>query len=95
MSFVQRLHDETHLFAPWLQVALGALVVGMPDSGFFLDYEDPVRQFHSGLKFVFEEFNSTSGVDKVQHVAITSPPSYVSVTCGELQAVRQGVLVTL
>mmetsp|Transcript_7094 Transcript_7094/g.14333 ORF Transcript_7094/g.14333 Transcript_7094/m.14333 type:complete len:550 (-) Transcript_7094:148-1797(-) len=45
-------------------VALGALVVGMPDSGFFLDYQDPIRQFHSGLKFVFEEFNSTNGVDK-------------------------------
>jgi hypothetical protein len=46
-------------------VALGALVVGMPDSGFFLDYEDPVRKFHTGLKWVFEESHSASGVDQV------------------------------
>lgn len=38
-----------------------AKVVGMPDSGFFLDYESS-RKYHSGMMWVFNQMNATSGV---------------------------------
>eukprot|EP00463_Aulacantha_scolymantha_P000525 TRINITY_DN1319_c0_g2_i1.p1 TRINITY_DN1319_c0_g2~~TRINITY_DN1319_c0_g2_i1.p1 ORF type:complete len:383 (+),score=89.85 TRINITY_DN1319_c0_g2_i1:109-1257(+) len=37
-------------------------VVGMPDSGFFLDYEAPGKKYHSGMIWVFNQMNATSGV---------------------------------
>jgi len=39
-----------------------ARVVGMPDSGFFLDYETQMG-YASGMQWVFEQQNATSGVD--------------------------------
>jgi len=39
-------------------------VVGMPDSGFFLDYENPTIRYHSQLVWVFEQMNSTGGVNR-------------------------------
>ena len=47
------------------QVAPEATVVGMPDSGFFLDHEDDKRRFHTGLSFVFEAMRAGEGVDQV------------------------------
>lgn len=50
----------------------GASCVGLPDSGFFLDIEQPVPpntappapgMFHRAMKWAFAAFNSTSGVD--------------------------------
>ena len=52
-----------------------AKCVGLPDSGFFLDYQsaDAARgglgstkpgNYHAGLKWVFETFNSTAGVNQ-------------------------------
>lgn len=38
-----------------------AKVVGMPDSGFFLDYES-AKKYHSGMIWVFNQMNATSGV---------------------------------
>jgi hypothetical protein len=35
-----------------------ALVVGMPDSGFFLDFESANRKFTTGLKFVFNQMSA-------------------------------------
>ena len=46
------------------QVVPDANVVGMPDSGFFLDYEEETRKFHTGLTFVFNEMNASAGVDQ-------------------------------
>lgn len=37
-------------------------VVGMPDSGWFSDYEGPPH-YHSGMMWVFNQQNSTSGVN--------------------------------
>ena len=55
--------------------APGVKCVGMPDSGFFLDYQDPRTpagrgalgtlpgNYHRGLKWVFEAMNATAGVN--------------------------------
>lgn len=51
----------------------GAKVVALPDSGFFLDYQglpgnthasDCEGHYHTGMKWVFEYMNSTSGVNE-------------------------------
>eukprot|EP01121_Diplochlamys_sp_Union-15-3_P004235 TRINITY_DN1425_c0_g3_i3.p1 TRINITY_DN1425_c0_g3~~TRINITY_DN1425_c0_g3_i3.p1 ORF type:complete len:293 (-),score=41.21 TRINITY_DN1425_c0_g3_i3:27-905(-) len=39
-------------------------VRGMPDSGFFLDYESPVKKYHSSMIWVFNQMNSSSGVNE-------------------------------
>lgn len=39
-----------------------AKVVGLPDSGFFLDYEAPSKKYHSGMIWVFNQMNATAGV---------------------------------
>jgi len=40
----------------------GTKVVGLPDSGFFMDYEGPPK-YHSGMKWVFNQMNCTDGVN--------------------------------
>mmetsp|Transcript_25911 Transcript_25911/g.28815 ORF Transcript_25911/g.28815 Transcript_25911/m.28815 type:complete len:381 (+) Transcript_25911:19-1161(+) len=40
-----------------------AKVRGLPDSGFFLDFEGPPK-YHSGMQWVFKAMNSTSGVNQ-------------------------------
>jgi len=42
----------------------GTKVRGMPDSGWFADYNDPVMRYHDNLVWVFEQNNSTSGVNQ-------------------------------
>ena len=39
-------------------------IVAMPDSGFFMDYEGEVVNYHSFMKFAFENMNSREGVNK-------------------------------
>ncbi|KAK3265008.1 hypothetical protein CYMTET_26283 [Cymbomonas tetramitiformis] len=39
-------------------------VVGLPDSGFFLEHEDPVKQYRSGLQWQFQRFNNTASMAK-------------------------------
>jgi len=38
-------------------------VVGMPDSGFFLDYENPIKRYHSSMIWTFEMMACESGVN--------------------------------
>jgi len=51
--------------------APGVKCVGLPDSGFFLDYEKPAGlgttpagTYHAGLKWVFETMNTSAGVNQ-------------------------------
>ena len=54
--------------------APGVKCVGMPDSGFFLDYQDPRRHgllgntqsgnYHAGLKWVFKTMNASGAVNR-------------------------------
>ena len=55
--------------------APGVKCVGLPDSGFFLDYQDPRRtsqglgttisgNYHKGLKWVFDTMNTTAGINQ-------------------------------
>jgi len=57
---------STFLHVDWWRQHLpqGAHVVGMPDSGFFLDYEAPAKRYHSGMIWVFDQMNATSGVNQ-------------------------------
>ena len=41
----------------------GAKVRGMPDSGFFMDYQGPPA-YQSGMQWLFYQMNSTSGVNE-------------------------------
>jgi len=40
----------------------GTKVVGLPDSGFFMDYEGPPK-YHTGMFWVFQQMNCTEGVN--------------------------------
>jgi len=47
----------------WSQLLpAGTKVVGLPDSGFFMDYEGPPK-YHSGMFWVFDQMNCTLGVN--------------------------------
>jgi len=46
----------------WKDLLLQAKVVGMPDSGFFLDWESD-KHYHDDLIWVFNQMNSTSGLN--------------------------------
>jgi len=54
----------TYLHLDWWRTNLPSniRVVGMPDSGFFRDFEGPPR-YHSNMMWVFNQMNSTSGVN--------------------------------
>jgi hypothetical protein len=56
----------TYLHLDWWRnnLPVSIKVVGLPDSGFFLDYESPVQKYHSSMIWVFENQNSTSGVNQ-------------------------------
>jgi len=41
-----------------------AKIVGLPDSGYFLDYEANPSNYESGMRWVFEYMNSTVGVNQ-------------------------------
>eukprot|EP01125_Pyxidicula_operculata_P008327 TRINITY_DN2804_c0_g1_i1.p2 TRINITY_DN2804_c0_g1~~TRINITY_DN2804_c0_g1_i1.p2 ORF type:complete len:360 (+),score=63.23 TRINITY_DN2804_c0_g1_i1:1188-2267(+) len=55
----------TFLHVDWWKSILPrtAKVVGMPDSGFFLDYETS-RNYHGMMVWVFEQMNSTAGLNQ-------------------------------
>jgi len=52
----------------------GVKVVGLPDSGFFLDYSAG-KDYHSSLVWVFNQMNSSSGINQMCIKASTSDPS--------------------
>jgi len=53
----------TYLHVDWWRAKLpNSKVVGMPDSGFFLDYEAGPN-YHGNMIWVFNQMNSTSGVN--------------------------------
>jgi len=58
----------TYLHVDWWasQLPKTATVKGMPDSGFFLDYDAPSGRprYSSDMKWVFEAMNATSGVNQ-------------------------------
>lgn len=56
----------TYLHVDWWHSRLphSAKVVGMPDSGFFLDYESQAKHYHSSMIWVFNQMNATSGVNQ-------------------------------
>jgi hypothetical protein len=55
----------TYLHVDWWRERLPqkAHVVGMPDSGFFLDYES-ASHYHTGMIWVFNTMNATDGVNQ-------------------------------
>eukprot|EP01062_Namystynia_karyoxenos_P077487 TRINITY_DN781_c0_g1_i1.p1 TRINITY_DN781_c0_g1~~TRINITY_DN781_c0_g1_i1.p1 ORF type:complete len:395 (+),score=140.66 TRINITY_DN781_c0_g1_i1:63-1247(+) len=56
----------------WCDALPGAKCVGLPDSGFFLDYQAPKTvadttipgNYHDGLSWVFNQMNATSGINQ-------------------------------
>eukprot|EP00698_Gefionella_okellyi_P004336 TRINITY_DN14011_c0_g1_i1.p1 TRINITY_DN14011_c0_g1~~TRINITY_DN14011_c0_g1_i1.p1 ORF type:complete len:386 (-),score=77.54 TRINITY_DN14011_c0_g1_i1:67-1224(-) len=46
----------------WHELLRGRKVVGLPDSGFFLDFESAAN-YHNGMMWVFQAMNSTRGVN--------------------------------
>jgi len=49
----------------WKQnLPAGAMVRGMPDSGYFLDYDSTDRKYATDMRWVFTAQNATSGVDQ-------------------------------
>eukprot|EP01123_Difflugia_compressa_P012596 TRINITY_DN5452_c0_g1_i1.p1 TRINITY_DN5452_c0_g1~~TRINITY_DN5452_c0_g1_i1.p1 ORF type:complete len:374 (-),score=70.27 TRINITY_DN5452_c0_g1_i1:154-1275(-) len=56
----------TYLHVDWWKSMLpqGSLVKGMPDSGFFLDFDSTDRKYGLAMRWVFDAMNATSGVDQ-------------------------------
>jgi len=55
----------TYLHVDWWRASLGsAKVVGLPDSGFFLDYESPIKKYHSAMIWTFETMAASAGVNQ-------------------------------
>jgi len=59
----------TYLHVDWWKENLpkGAIVKGMPDSGFFLDYDSTIAggpHYSTDMKWVFQAMNATSGVNQ-------------------------------
>jgi len=55
----------TFLHVDWWRSVLtpSTHVVGLPDSGFFLDYESPVKKYHSAMIWTFEQMACHDGVN--------------------------------
>eukprot|EP01087_Luapelamoeba_hula_P011291 TRINITY_DN3051_c0_g1_i1.p1 TRINITY_DN3051_c0_g1~~TRINITY_DN3051_c0_g1_i1.p1 ORF type:complete len:391 (+),score=62.63 TRINITY_DN3051_c0_g1_i1:29-1174(+) len=54
----------TFLHADWWRAAVpSAHVVGLPDSGFFIDYESPQKRYESQMTWVYSAMNVAEGID--------------------------------
>jgi len=56
----------TYLHLDWWKQNLITLtkVIGLPDSGFFLDYDTPDCEYGQKMRWVFNQMNSTDGVNQ-------------------------------
>jgi len=62
----------TYLHVDWWKSGLPqAKVVGLPDSGFFLDYESPIKHYHSSMIWTFETMAAQTGVNDACIAAYT------------------------